>query len=262
MLINLKDLQGYALRATDGDIGTVKDFYFDDERWTVRYLVVECGSWLASRKVLITPVSIGTPNREDGVLPATISQAQVKGSPDIDTDQPVSRQHESEYLGYYGYPVYWGGSGLWGGEPFPGMMSGMGYMSEPVLIDPDTEKALAEADARRHAHDDPHLRSAKDVQGYHIKASDGEIGHVQGYIVDDQSWAIRYLVVDTSNWWVGHKVLIAPEWIASVSWEDSTVSVNLTQQSVKDSPAYDPAALPNREQEIGIYEHYQRPGYW
>lgn len=262
MLTNLQDLQGYAIRATDGDIGTVRDFYFDDERWTVRYLVVESGTWLASRKVLITPFSLAAPNREDKVLPASITQAQVRGSPDIDTDQPVSRQHEADYLGYYGYPVYWGGPGLWGGEPFPGMMSGLEFVGLPAGVDPETERAVAAASARRHAHDDPHLRSCKNVQGYHLRASDGEIGHVAGYIVDDKTWTIRYLVADTSNWWIGKKVLIAPQWISSVNWEDSTVAVDLTQQAVKSAPAYDPDAMPTREQEAGIYQHYERPGYW
>lgn len=262
MLVHLEDLQGASIRATDGDVGTVKDFYFDDERWAVRYLVVETGTWLKSRKVLVSPISIGVPIVADKVIPATISRAQVGSSPHIDTDQPVSRQHESDYLGYYGYPVYWGGAGLWGGEPFPGMMSGMGYMSEPAMLDPATQTALADANTRRHEHDDPHLRSCKNIQGYHLLATDGEIGHVAGYIVDDKSWAIRYLIVDTSNWWVGRKLLIAPEWINSVHWEDATVAVELTREAVQAAPVYDPNALPTREQEAGIYEHYGRQGYW
>jgi uncharacterized protein YrrD len=262
MLRNLKDLEGYALRATDGDIGAVKDFYFDDERWAVRYLVVKTGHWLDSRKVLISPVSIGTPDHADKVLPVSISREQVRNSPDIDTDKPVSRQHELDTLGYYGYPAYWDGVGLWGAASMPGMMlPEVGYGAAPSA-DGAADPALAEAIAARHQNDDPHLRSCHDVVGYHIKAQDGEIGHVQGWIVDEQSWAIRYLVVDTSNWWMGHRVLVAPQWITQVSWSDSIVAVSLTRQAIESSPPWDGSSPPSREQEAGIYAHYDRTGYW
>lgn len=262
MLIDLNDLRGYAIRARDGDIGTVKDFYFDDERWTIRYLVVEAGSWLNSRKVLITPVALGAPIADEQVIPASITQEQVRTSPDIDTDLPVSRQREADFLGHYGFPVYWGGTSLWGGEPFPGMLSGLGYVADPPLVDPATDQALAEAAERRHAHDDPHLRSCKQVDGYHLKAADGEIGHVDGYLVDPRSWEIRYLVADTSNWGFGHKVLISPRWISSVSWDEATVSVRLTQHSIREAPHHDPASLPSREEEEAIHAHYRETGYW
>lgn len=266
MLRNLKDLMGYSIRATDGDIGTVKDVYFDDARWVLRYLVVETGSWLSSRKVLISPFSIGTADHDGKVLPVTITQEQVRRSPDLDTDKPVSRQHEVEYLGYYGYPDYWGGAGLWGSEAFPGMMAtGVGY-STALTPSTDAEheqtRMIAEARAAEHQTDDPHLRSCNKVTGYHIKANDGEIGHVQGWIVDDASWALRYLVVDTSNWWLGHQVLIAPQWIRDVSWAERTVVADLTQEAVRNSPPYDPAVLPDRDRETGIHAHYDRPGYW
>lgn len=266
MLRDLKDLHGYAIRATDGDIGTVKDVYFDDERWVLRYLVVETGSWLSSRKVLISPFSIGAPDHEAKVLPVSITQDKVRHSPDFDTDKPVSRQHEIEYLGYYGYPDYWGGAGLWGGEAFPGMMAtGPGYsttLTPTTDAESDQARKIAEACAAELQNDDPHLHSCNKVIGYHIKASDGEIGHVQGWIVDEASWAIRYLVVDTSNWWMGHQVLIAPQWIREVSWAERVVATDLSQDSVRSSPPYDAAVLVDREREVGIHAHYDRPGYW
>lgn len=261
MLHHLKNLQGYALRASDGDIGTVKDFYFDDERWAVRYLVVETGTWLASRKVLISPVSLGTPNDADRVLPVSITREQVRMSPDIDTDKPVSRQHEADYLDYYGYPAYWDGVGLWGAGAVPGMM-----LPEVDVVPPplgSIERKAIQAEQRAlHANDDPHLRSCKATTGYHIKAQDQEIGHVQGWIVDDESWALRYLVVDTSNWWTGKSVLIAPAWIRDVSWAEALVSVDLTSQAIKASPPFEPDQLPTRAQEAGMYAHYDRSGYW
>ncbi|MHB1188915.1 PRC-barrel domain-containing protein [Thiobacillus sp.] len=264
MLRSMNDLENYSIHATDGTIGHVTDFYFDDERWVIRYLVVDTGTWLSSRKVLISPIAIGNPNWTEKILPVSITQEQVKNSPDIDTEKPVSRQHEIQYLGYYGYPFYWGGAGIWGGGIYPNMMmpSYAGFVSTPHAEHPEAEEAHARADAAQHEDDDPHLRSCKAVMDYHIQAVDGDIGHVQGLLVDEETWAIRYLIVNTSNWWLGHLVLIAPQWIQKVSWSDTTVSVDLTRQAVKDAPAYDSAAKLNREQEVNIFKHYGHPGYW
>ena len=265
MLRGLNDLEGYAIRATDGLIGHVKDYYFDDEAWVVRYLVVEAGSRLSSRKVLISPVAIGQPNWTDKVLPVSITRKQVKNSPDIDTDKPVSRQHEMEYFGYYGYyPYYWGGAGLWGGGVYPGtMLMGADYAgSGGDYIMAQAEQARVAREAGQHENDDPHLRSGNAVMKYYIEASDGSIGHVQGPLLDDETWAIRYLIVDTSNWWVGHKVLIAPQWIQHMSWSERTVSVNLTRQSVKDAPPYHSAVMLDRGGEMSLHKHYKRAGYW
>lgn len=264
MLRSMNDLENYTIHATDGTIGHVTDFYFDDERWVIRYLVVDTGTWLSSRKVLISPVAIGNPDWTEKILPVSITKEQVKNSPNIDTEKPVSRQHEMQYLEYYGYPFYWGDAGLWGGGVYPNMMmpNYAGFISTPHAVNPEAEEAYARADAARHQDDDPHLRSCKAVMDYHIQAVDGDIGHVQGLLVDEETWAIRYFIVDTSNWWLGHLVLIAPQWIQKVSWSDKTVSVDLTRQSVKDAPAYDAAAQMNREQEVNIFKHYGHPAYW
>lgn len=264
MLRSMKDLEEYAIRATDGDIGRVKDFYFDDEAWVIRYLIVDTGSWLSSREVLISPIAIGEPDWAKKVLPVSITKEQVKNSPLIDTDKPVSRQHEMRYLGYYGYPSYWGGAGLWGGGAYPGMMvTGYGgFPAAPFVVNPKAQEANARADEAEHRDDDLHLRSFQAVMGYHIEASDGDIGHVQGLLVDEQTWAVRYMIVNTSNWWLGHQVLIAPQWITNVSWPKGTVSVDLTRQAVKDAPPYDSAVQLDRAQEIGIHAHYGHPGYW
>jgi hypothetical protein len=264
MLRSMKDLEDYAIRATDGTIGHVKDLYFDDQAWVVRYLIVDTGTWLSSRKVLISPIAIGHPNWTEKILPVSITKEQVKNSPDIDTEKPVSRQHEIRYFGYYGYPNYWGGAGLWGGGIYPNMMmpGNAGFVSTAHPVQSEAEKAYARNEAARHQDDDPHLRSCKAVVSYHIQATDGDIGHVQGLLVDEETWAIRYIIVDTSNWWLGHQVLIAPQWIQDVSWSDATVSVNLTRQAVKDAPPYDSAAQLDRKQETDIYKHYGRAGYW
>jgi hypothetical protein len=262
MLRSAVDLLEYTIKASDGVIGHIKDLYFDDKAWVIRYLVVDTGSWLSSRKVLISPIALGRPDRQAKELPASISKAQVKDSPNIDTEKPVSRQHELQYFAYYGYPYYWDGAGLWGEGSYPGpSLSGFGYSSA------DAERrakqaGYARAGADKQDGDDPHLRSCKVVRGYHIQASDGDIGHVESLIVDEETWAIRYLIVEASNWWIGHKVLIAPPWIGEVSWEKSTVSVNLTRDAIRHSPPYDPGMLLDREQETGIHAHYGHNGYW
>ncbi len=263
MLRNIKDLEGYAMSATDGVIGHVKDLYFDDEGWTVRYLVVDAGSWLSSRKVLISPFSVGKPNTSEKVLPISLTREKVKNSPDIDTDKPVSRQHEIDYLGYYGYPLYWGGAGYWGAGIYPGsMLSGWGEDRGRSWETSPNDATTAPAESQPEAKADSHLRSCEAVKRYYVHARDGDIGHVHSMLVDDETWAIRYLVVDTSNWWLGHQVLIAPQWIDSVGWLHATVSADLTRQAIKDSPPYVHTAPLDRHQEASLYEHYGRRSYW
>jgi sporulation protein YlmC with PRC-barrel domain len=255
MLRTMKDLEGYAIQATDGDIGHVKDVYFDDQRWVVRYLVVETGQWLASRKVLISPIAIGRPDWAGKVLPVSITKEQVKGSPDIDTDKPVSRQHEMRYLGYYGYPNYWGGTGPWGNALTPNMilMNGSygGLNAEENGGQPNLDSAGVETG--RDQDGNPHLRSCKEVLRYQIEASDGGIGHVENLLIDEETWAIRYMIVDTSNWWLGHQVLISPQMVREVRWSDNTVAIKATQQAVKNAPPYDPALALSESQEMGSY---------
>jgi hypothetical protein len=264
MLRTMRDLEDYAIGATDGTIGHVKDFYFDDKAWVIRYLVVDTGTWLSSRKVLISPFAVGLPNWPEKLLPVSITKEQVKNSPDIDTDKPVSRQSERQYLGYYGYPIYWGGAGLWGEGLYPSMMmpSYANVNAASRAVQSAAENTRLQAEEARHQKDDPHLRSCKSVVDHHIEATDGDIGHVQGFLVDEATWAIRYMIVNTSNWWLGHQVLVSPHWIANVRWPDATVTVKLNRQQVKDAPAYDPEAQVDRKQEMDIHKHYGRPGYW
>ncbi len=266
MLYPSKELLSLAIvsgdNAADGAIGDVKDLYFDDETWTVRYLVVETGSWLSSRKVLVSPISADKPDWAAKRLPVSLTREKVKNSPDIDTDMPVTRQHETDYLDHYSYPYYWGGMGLWGISGYPNKVlpgyAGYGSASA-AREEADSAQAMTEA---RQRDQDPNMRSCKAVVGYHIEASDGEIGHVQGLLVDEESWAIRYGVVSTSNWWLGHDVLVAPQWIKQVSWKEQTVAVDLTRDALKQAPQYDASVPLTREMEVAVFKHYGRTGYW
>lgn len=264
MLRSMKDLEGYAIRASDGVVGHVKDFYFDDDAWVVRYLVVETGSWLSSRKVLISPIAIGEPDWTERILPVSITKEQVKNSPEIDTNKPVSRQHEKQYLDYYGYPFYWGGTGLWGAGLYPGAMTA-GADFNPTsaeYLESRDDHLRSKAERASEQKSDPHLRSCKALMKYHIKATDGEIGHVHSLLIDEDTWAVRYVVVGTASWWLGHQVLIAPKWIQDVRWADEAVVVELTQRAVKDAPPYDSALPLSRELESVLHKHHGRVGYW
>ncbi len=252
MLTNVKHLKGLVVRATDGEIGTVDQLYFDDETWGIRYLAVETGSWLDGRQVLISPFSVVDTDWRVRRLDVALTKKQVEGSPDINTDRPVSRQHEAAYLGYFGYPYYWGGPFMWGPELCPGGM--------PIIPPAVAYEALA--DRIRSESTDSHLRSTQAVKGYQIEAADGEIGHVQGFVVDDEDWAIRYMEVATRDWWPGKKVLVSPAWIKRVSWTDSTVYVGLSRDAIQKGPEYDESAPITREYEDLLYDHYGRPPYW
>ena len=264
MLRSSKDLEGCAIGATDGTIGEVKDLYFDDEAWVIRYLVVSTGAWLANRKVLISPFALRQPQWALKVLRASLSKEQVKSSPDIDTDKPVSRQHEAQYLKYYRYPAYWGGAAIWGVGPSPNLMPmGAEYDWPAGSYGQMQTEQDRKAETKEHERDDHHLRSCNAVSKYHVHASDGDIGHVAGLLVDDETWAIRYLIVDTSNWWLGHQVLVASQWIREVNWSRSDVSVELTRKVLKEAPPYDATSPLDRGQEIALaFEYYGRPGYW
>lgn len=263
MLRSLNDLESYTIGATDGQVGKVTDVYFEDLSWTVRYLIVDTGTWLSSRKVLISPISIREADWANHTLPVSISMAQVKSSPDIDTDQPVSRQHETQYLAYYGYAPYWDGGGLWGAGMLPYAMA-PGYigLADNWEAELSALEAYTKTERARISHENPHLRSAKAIVGYRIHATDGEIGHVADFLVDDETWAIRYLVVNTSNWWIGNKVLVAPSWITGVHWADQHVTIAMTREAIMTAPTYDSAAALNRDMEAGLYEHHGRLGYW
>ena len=254
MLRSTQEMKNYAIGATDGEIGHVIDFFFDDQSWVIRYLVVETGSWLMSRKVLISPFALLKADWANKRLPVHLTRDQVKNSPDIDTQKTVSRQHEMAYADHYGYPYYWGGSGLWGQGLYAPLL-----VSRKDIADVPLEANIA---TPQHPGNDPHLRSCQSVAGYHIHASDGDIGHLQKMLVDEKTWSIRYLVVDTSDYWVGHEVLVSPDWVKRIDWNESKITLDLLQQSIKDSPRFESSTELNRVQETAIHKHHKRPTYW
>lgn len=254
MLRSASDLEGFAIQATDGRIGEVDQFYFDDEKWTIRYLVANTGGWLLGKRVLISPAALSQVDWNSRILHVNITRQQVENSPSIDTDRPVSRQKEMEYHDYYRYPYYWAGPYAWGPVMYPP------YPPLPPQAEPtgaEQEKRQAEREQA-----DVHLRSTREVGSYYIEGLDGDMGHVEDFLIEDRSWTIRYIVVDTRNWWPGKKVLVSPEWISSVSWNDSRVHVDLPRYRMKNAPEYDPSVPLSRDYEAALYDHYGRSEYW
>jgi hypothetical protein len=229
MLRIIKQLYGKRLGTSEGDIGHVKNFYFDDQKWAVRYVVVDTGSWLSERLVLISPHAFGDLHQDGKVLLVNLTRKQVENSPSIETHKPVSRQYEEEYYRYYGWPSYWQGDAMWGVSGFP-------------VIPPPPYPLLstqAIVGGGPHYGDDPHLRSTQAVSGYHIQASDAVIGHVTDFMMDDKSWAIGHLVVETGHWFSGKEVLISLSKIDRISYVDSQVFVNLTKEAIRKAPECD-----------------------
>jgi len=246
MLIKAKTLKGYKLNGLDGDIGTVNEFYFDDQHWAIRYLVAETGYWLVGRQVLISPYAMLSVNKETKNIEIGLTKKQIEDSPSLNSDKPVSRQFEEDYHGYFGWPLYYAGPYKWG------------VYSD---IERDRKKWVAAAHKEEKSWD-PHLRSTYDVTGHHIQASDGVIGHVEDFIIDDETWEIRYLIIDTQNWWPGKLVLVSPQWIERVSWDEAKVFINLTRENIKNSPEYIEESHLTRDYETRLYQHYDRQGYW
>jgi hypothetical protein len=261
MLRRFTDLSRYTIGATDGDIGAVDDLYFDDVSWTVRYVVADTGGWLFGRKVLLSPAALRGFDPIGGRLRTELTRQKVEESPSIDTQKPVSRQHETEFHSYYGYSPYWAGPYRWGAYAYPYPLLDAGVVP-PVTESPRESRVAEELAARERDSHDEHLRSARAVTGYGISATDGELGHVEDFLFDEQDWAIRYLIVDPRNWWPGPHVLIGTDWIRGVSWSDATVEVDVTREAVRNAPRYEPTSVFSREEEMRLYGHHGRPGYW
>ncbi|OYW77760.1 MAG: photosystem reaction center subunit H [Verrucomicrobia bacterium 12-59-8] len=245
MLISATSLKGYKLEGLDGEMGKAREFYFDDRHWTVRYLVADTGGWLTGSQVLISPYALVGVMPDKQQIAVNLTKKQIQESPSLDTDKPVSHQYEEDYYGYYGWPNYWSGADAWGNFP-------------QIMRDRD-QWGSAVNDKREW---DPNLRSTHEVSDYDIEATDGEIGHVEDFIIDDATWAIRYVVITTRYWLPGKRFLISPKWIESVNWGESNISINLTREEVKHSPEYNGDSQLTRSYEISLHEHYNRPGHW
>jgi sporulation protein YlmC with PRC-barrel domain len=262
MLQRVKDLYGYTIHATDGDVGHVDDLYFDDDHWTVRYLVVDTGPLFFGRKVLISPVAIESIDWDREALRVDLTQEQVENSPDIDLEKPVSEQELTDLHTYYAWPVFWGG-GYWGAPAGAyGVAAGPPY---GVAVTQEPNMATAEEEVEETVGEkewDPSLRSTREVLDYDIQARDGELGEVEDFMLDSERFVLRYMVIDTGGLFDGRHVVISPQWVHRVSWANAEVVVDLTQAEIREAPEYRPGEPISREYETRLHQHYEREGYW
>jgi len=276
MLHTLSALRGLELQAQDGILGTVSDFLVDDRNWQVRWMVIDTGVWLTGRKVLIHPAAVISADYATDSLSVALTKAQVAESPDILSDRPVSQQMQTDIYTYYGWNPMWSGGtlqdGRFGGPMLGGGESGaiaapfsapayFGAHAEPAAAEPDLragQAGLAGGDDVESA--DPHLRSIAEITGYHVHAVDGAIGHVADYLLDSATWGVRYLVVDTSNWWIGQQVLIAPQAVTAVQWADHHMELSISRAMIRDSPLWDAANSQTGTYEARAQQHYAMPG--
>jgi sporulation protein YlmC with PRC-barrel domain len=251
MLLVGSALKGYAIEASDGRIGSIDDLLFDDTTWKIRWLVVDTGTWLTGRKVLLHPSAVQTVDHDDQRLQVTLTRKQVEDSPDILADWPVSRRMQSSLYGYYGWDPLWNGSYF-----------GAAGMASPISPPPIYEGASLRDDGDLMTEEgDPHLRSLAEVDGYYIHATDGDLGHVENLLMEDSTWDIRYLIVDTRNWWPGQKVLVSPFAVLDIDWPERKIDLNISRDRIKGSPPWDPTVMIDQYYEKRLHSHYGWPGY-
>jgi uncharacterized protein YrrD len=250
MIRSVHEIRGYKLQAKDGEFGKVDDVLFDEKLWVIRYLVADTGSWLSGRKVLIPPSVLGKPSWKDSALPVDLVKSEIEESPALDAEAPVSRQFEIMLHRHWRLQPYWIGSAATGAFPVPIRVRGE--------IQKREQGAAESAGA---ANNDPFLRSVREVTGYRIKTTDDEIGHVDDFLMDDELWVIRYLVVDTRNWLPGRKVQVPLSWISEINFADQHIVVEVAREKVRNSPEFDPDQPINREQEQVLFDYYGRPHY-
>jgi hypothetical protein len=263
MLWSLDDLRGFRLDARDGIIGKVRDFYFDDGAWVLRYLAVDVSGWLARHEVLISPAAVERPDVDERVFHVGLTRQQVEDSPDIDTHKPVSRQQEIQLAGHYGWPAYWEGPGLMM-APVPfGSPAGVPFGSYAGTLgaQPGSDAATA-ARKQEEASWDPNLRSSREVIGYYVEGTDGTLGHIDDLLTDDHGWILRYLIVDTRNWLPGKKVMLPPAWVEGIDWADRAVRFEMTREQIRESPEYDPSRAVERAHEHSLFDFFGRMPYW
>lgn len=250
MLTSLHKLKGLDIQATDDTIGHIQDFYFDDRSWVVRYIVADTGNWLPGQLVLLSPQSLTSFDLDEGVARFDLTREQIEQSPSIETDAPVSRQHETRLAHYYGWPMYW---------TTPMAYPALGYA--PVARDETAESHL-QSDVAEDVNKNPSLRSFDEVTRYSIQTMDDEFGHLEDLLAEPENWEVHYMVIDTRKWLPGRKILASVHWIQNIDWADRDIVVSVTRDQVKTSPELEDIETLDRETEVQLHEHYGLPAYW
>ncbi|MCD5324844.1 MULTISPECIES: PRC-barrel domain-containing protein [Pontibacillus] len=255
MLLKGNLLEKFHLDANDGELGKVKDLYFDDKKWALRYMVVDTRKWLPGRKVVLSPSGIKEINVEDQLVHMNNDKESIRNSPTIEEEAPVSVQKEQEMANYYGWLPYWKGDSLWGTTGAPEMVGTEMAPQAPTVTENEFNEEA-----------DHHLRSMNEIKGdeagYQLETADGNAGFIDDFIIEDESWKIRYVVVKTVEKLGGKRILISPDWMETVDWGKKSIPVNLDYKQIQDAPEYDPDKPVTRDDEEKIYTAFHRPKYW
>jgi hypothetical protein len=243
MLRSIKELTSYSLLLDEERAGRCRDFLFDDKEWVLRYAVVDLQP--SHKSVLLPPSRLGEADWEKQLFHLKLSRKQLDSSPGLDENAPVSRVKEREFATHFGW------------EPYYIRLS---FPRTPTPMGTKEESGGAATSVEHEP--DVHLRSVDEVIGYRIEALNGKIGHVDDFIVDDETWHLRYVAVDTRTLLPGKKVLIAPKWVKSIDWEEQHMVLDLKKKQIENAPLFDPTSPINRKQETRLYDYYGRPAYW
>ncbi len=247
MLQSVNDLKGFDIIATDGEIGSIEEFYFEDSSLVVRYLVANTGSWLTGKQNLILPHAITHLDREKRTIHVDLTKDQVIESPGIDKHQPVSRQMEKLVSDYYGERYYWDERPNLTAAKLESANAAAAFVKSSVT----SQSAIAPAPAP-----DVHLRSMQEIANYSITALDGEIGDVEDFFLETEDWTLRYIGVDTSRILPGKHVLISTERVGEINWAMRNVDVGLSCEQIEQSPDFDKVTEISREYETRLQKHY------
>jgi uncharacterized protein YrrD len=265
MLHRLKEVIGCAITDSAGEVGYIKDIYFDDQTWVLRYYVVQTGTWLNSQEVLLSPVSVTMHDGKQIGFATSLSRQQVKDSPPLASDMPVSRQYEQQLSGYYGWGPYWSTLAYeWPSVYAYPMAGGLGYYPYSDEVAASQEYGSAMASQRESG--DPCLRSMKEVRGYGIEATDGKIGHLEDLFLDSDSMRMSHFEVKTRNWLPGKHVVVDIAFVGTINWADEQISLRLSREEVRASPPYDPMMFIDEKYQSAISSYYhhltqQSPGH-
>ena len=258
MLQSVKKLMKTHLTALDGSIGRVEDFYFENSSWAFRYVVADISSWLVDRRVLLSPAALSAPD-ERGIA-VNCTKEQIRRSPDVGADPPLSRKMERELHDYYSWPYYWYypnhynslGAAMYPGLTYP-VDSGRPLLEEPLTPMSQEEKRRIDEQTKG-----AHLRSSADMLGYAVWASSKEAGEIEDFIVDYEKWVVRYLAVKKNE----QSALVAANWISKIDWSEAGAAVDISYELIRSAPQYVSGMLIDREYEERLYSHYGRSGYW
>jgi hypothetical protein len=239
MLRSVKNLTGFTIAAADGEIGKVKDIYFDDLTWKVRYFVVETGNWLVGRKVLLSPVALHPVDMERKNFPTSLTKEQVKSSPDIDADKPVSVQQEEQLHKHYLWPQQReGGLGFMTTGMVGGVIAPDIPLEERLAKNTDSDSKVEDELPEFEIPGDKHLRSFDSSNGYAVHANDGDYGAVYDFLIEDTLWTIPFVVIKAGNLFSNKKVLRPTSSIEKIEWANSSVYISHSVDFLKHLPEF------------------------